>query len=74
MKLHMTLPMLVCFLSGIALDMSLSRITMDIIFIAGMVAIALVLTLIARKTPKKKLSSRSQSKVVNSRKAAKSRS
>jgi hypothetical protein len=46
---------------------------MDIIFIAGMVATALVLTLIARKTPKKKLSSRSQSKVVKSRKVANNR-
>lgn len=72
MKFYMALSMLVCFLSGIVLDMSLSRIAMDIIFIVAMVAVALVLTLIARK-PRKKGIPRRKSRVVKSRKVAKLR-
>lgn len=70
MKLHTTLPILVSFLAGIALDMSLSRIVMDIVFIVAMVVTALVLTLIARR-PHKKNIPRRQSRVAKSRKVAK---
>lgn len=72
MKLHTTLPILVSFLAGIALDMSLSRIVMDIVFIVAMVVTALVLTLIARR-PRKKNIPRRKSRVVKSRKVATSR-
>lgn len=70
MKLYTVLPCLACFLAGIALDMSLSRIVMDIVFIVAMVVTALVLTLMARKPRKKSIPRRSSNhlKVVKSRK------
>jgi cobalamin biosynthesis protein CobD/CbiB len=70
MKLYTALTILVSFLAGIALDMSLSHFIMDIIFIAGIVCSAIVLTLIARR-PRKKGMPRRQSRVVKSRKVAK---
>ena len=73
MKLSIALATLVSFLAGIALDMSLSRIVMDIIFITAMVVTALVVALITRR-PREKGIPRRQSRVVKSRKTAKSRS
>lgn len=72
---YAVLPILISFLAGIALDMSLSRIAMDIIFIVAMVATALVLVVISRRPRKKKRLPvrRRQLKVVKSRKVSNSR-
>jgi hypothetical protein len=71
MKLYMLPPMLVCFLAGIALDMTLSRVVIDVIFIAAMAGTIVVSALIMRypRPHKKTLPRRSQLKVVKSRRA-----
>jgi len=73
MKSYIALPMLTCFLAGIVLDMTLSRVAIDAVFIAALVATVLVLIFAAR--PRKKgIPRRSRGlKVVKSRKAANNR-
>ncbi len=70
MKFYMLPLMLVCFMGGIALDMTLSRVVMDTLFIAAMAGTIIASFLIMRyPRPAKKSIPRSQSKVVKSRSA-----
>ena len=71
MKSYTLLAMLASFLSGIILDMTLSRVATDAVFIAALIATVFVLVLTAR--PRKKNIPRRKSRVVKSRKVATSR-
>jgi hypothetical protein len=75
MKLYMLPPMLVCFMAGIALDMTLSRVVIDVLFIAAMAGTIIASALIMRypRPRKKNIPRRSSLRVVKSRKVAKSR-
>jgi hypothetical protein len=66
MKFYMLPLMLVCFMGGIALDMTLSRVVMDTLFIAAMAGTIIASALIMRypRPAKKSIPRRSQLKVV----------
>ena len=72
MKSYTLLAMLASFLSGIILDMTLSRVATDAVFIAALIATVFVLFLVTR--PRKKSPPRKSSlKVVKSRKVVNNR-
>ena len=72
MKLYILPLILVCFMAGMALDMTLSRVVIDVLFIAAMAGMIVTSFLIMRyPRPAKKSIPRSQPKVVKSRKTAK---
>lgn len=67
MKLYMLPLMLVCFMAGMALDMTLSRVVIDVLFIAAMAGMVVTAAL-AMRYPRKKGIPRRKSRIVKSRK------
>ncbi len=69
MKLSL-LPILIGFLSGLALDLTLTRFLLDLVLFSTVLITVAAALLMAHhhQTPRKKLQSRSQSKVSKSRK------
>ncbi len=73
MRLYV-LPVLIGFLAGLVLDLSVTRFVLDLVLFCSVVGTTAGVLLMAHyQSPRKKLSSRIQSKVSKSRKNAKSR-
>jgi hypothetical protein len=70
MKFYMLPLMLVCFMTGMVLDMTLSRVVIDTLFIAAMAGTIVTSFLIMRYPRKKSIPRRSSLKVVNRKKSS----